>query len=53
MERIGQALLIQVIKSDKRIHAMYKIEKTDLGFQLTFGGDMTEAELQTWYDESA
>ena len=32
---------------------MYKIEKTDLGFQLTFGGDMTEAELQTWYDESA
>jgi hypothetical protein len=32
---------------------MYKIEKTDLGFQLTFGGDMTEAELQTWYEESA
>jgi hypothetical protein len=26
---------------------MYKIDRTDLGFQLTFGGDMTEAELQT------
>jgi hypothetical protein len=32
---------------------VYKIDKTDLGFQLTFGGDMTEAELQTWYQESA
>jgi hypothetical protein len=53
MEQIEQALRIQVIKRDKRIHAMYKIEKTDLGFQLTFGGDMTEPELQTWYDESA
>jgi hypothetical protein len=31
---------------------MYKIDRTDLGFQLTFGGDMTEAELQTWYQES-
>jgi hypothetical protein len=32
---------------------MYKIDKTDLGFQLTFGGDITEAELQTWYHDSA
>jgi hypothetical protein len=32
---------------------VYKIDKTDLGFQLTFGGDMTEAELETWYQESA
>jgi hypothetical protein len=43
----------RVIGRDKRIRTMYKIEKTDLGFQLTFGGDMTEAELQTWYEESA
>jgi hypothetical protein len=35
------------------MRAVYKIDKTDLGFQLTFGGDMTEAELQTWYQESA
>ena len=53
MEQIGRALRNQVIRPDKRIHTMYKIEKTDLGFQLTFGGDMTEAELQTWYEESA
>jgi len=32
---------------------VYKIDKTELGFQLTFGGDMTEAELETWYQESA
>jgi hypothetical protein len=32
---------------------MYKTEKTDLGFHLTFGGDITEAELETWYEESA
>ncbi|MGA2376777.1 MAG: hypothetical protein ABSF72_14745 [Candidatus Sulfotelmatobacter sp.] len=32
---------------------MYKIDRTDLGFQLTFGGDMTEAEIHTWYQESA
>ena len=31
---------------------MYKIEKTDLGFQLTFGGNMTEAELEAWYKET-
>ena len=53
MEQIGRALRNQVIRPDKRIHTMYKIEKTDLGFQLNFGGDMTEAELQTWYEESA
>jgi hypothetical protein len=31
---------------------VYKIDKTDLGFQLTFSGDMTEAELERWYEES-
>jgi hypothetical protein len=31
---------------------VYKIDKTDLGFQLTFGGNMTEAELERWYGES-
>jgi len=31
---------------------MYKIEKNDLGFHLTFGGDMTKAELEKWYEES-
>lgn len=35
------------------MRAVYKIDKTDLGFQLTFGGEMTETELQTWYQESA
>ena len=40
-------------QAEKRIRTMYKINKTDLGFQLTFGGDMTETELQTWYQESA
>jgi hypothetical protein len=31
---------------------VYKIEKSDLGFDLTFGGDMTKAELEKWYKES-
>jgi hypothetical protein len=31
---------------------MYKIEKSDLGFHLTFGGTVTKAELERWYDES-
>ena len=31
---------------------MYKIEKTDLGFHLTFGGVMTKEELQKWHEES-
>ena len=31
---------------------MYKIAKSDLGFDLTFGGDMTKAELEKWYEES-
>jgi hypothetical protein len=31
---------------------VYKIEKSDLGFHLTFGGDMTKAELEKWYEES-
>ena len=42
-----------LIGGGKRMCTVYKIDKTDLGFQLTFGGDMTEAELQTWYQESA
>jgi hypothetical protein len=31
---------------------VYKIAKTDLGFDLTFGGVMTKAELEKWYEES-
>jgi hypothetical protein len=31
---------------------MYKIQKTDLGFYLTFGGDMTKDELEKWYEDS-
>jgi hypothetical protein len=31
---------------------MYKIEKSDLGFHLTFGGTMTKGELEKWYEES-
>jgi hypothetical protein len=31
---------------------MYKIAKSDLGFYLTFGGEMTKAELEKWYEES-
>jgi hypothetical protein len=31
---------------------VYKIEKNDLGFHLTFGGDMTKAELEKWYEDS-
>ena len=31
---------------------MYKIDKTDLGFNLTFGGDMTKDEIEKWYTES-
>ena len=31
---------------------MYKIDKTDLGFNLTFGGDMTKDEIEKWYMES-
>jgi hypothetical protein len=32
---------------------MYKIEKNDLGFYLTFGGTMTKEELKKWCDDSA
>jgi hypothetical protein len=31
---------------------VYKIDKTDLGFYLTFAGDMTKAEIEKWYAES-
>ena len=31
---------------------MYKIEKTDLGFYLTFGGDVTKDEIEKWYKDS-
>jgi hypothetical protein len=31
---------------------VYKIEKSDLGFLLTFGGNITKAELGKWYEES-
>jgi hypothetical protein len=31
---------------------VYKIDKTDLGFYLTFAGDMTKAEIERWYAES-
>jgi hypothetical protein len=31
---------------------VYKIDKTDLGFNLTFGGDMTKDEIEKWYMES-
>jgi hypothetical protein len=31
---------------------VYKIEKTDLGFQLTFAGAMTKCEVDKWYAES-
>jgi hypothetical protein len=31
---------------------VYKIDKTDLGFYLTFAGDMTKPELERWYRES-
>ncbi len=31
---------------------MYKIDKTDLGFNLTFAGDMTKDEVEKWYTES-
>lgn len=31
---------------------MYKIEKTDLGFHLTFAGIVTKVEIDNWYAES-
>ena len=31
---------------------VYKIEKSDIGFHLTFGGAMTKSELEEWYTES-
>jgi hypothetical protein len=31
---------------------VYKIAKTDLGFDLTFGGVVTKADLEKWYKES-
>jgi hypothetical protein len=31
---------------------VYKIDKTDLGFNLTFAGDMTKDEIEKWYTES-
>lgn len=38
--------------SEKKGFAMYKIEKTELGFHLTFGGSITKVELERWYEES-
>jgi hypothetical protein len=34
------------------VDTVYKIEKTDLGLRLTFGGEMTKAEIERWYEES-
>jgi hypothetical protein len=31
---------------------MYKIERTDYGFRLTFGGALSERELTAWLEES-
>jgi hypothetical protein len=31
---------------------VYKIDKTELGFNLTFAGDMTKDEIEKWYTES-
>lgn len=31
---------------------MYKIEPTNIGFKLTFGGMVTIAEMQPWFEES-
>jgi hypothetical protein len=31
---------------------VYKIDKTDLGFNLTFAGDMKNDESEKWYTES-
>jgi anti-anti-sigma regulatory factor len=31
---------------------MYKIEKNDLGFHLTLGGEISKAELEKWEEES-
>jgi len=31
---------------------MYKIERTDIGFKLTFGGKVTKADMQPWFEES-
>ena len=31
---------------------MYKIEQTQIGFKLTFGGTITKEELEPWFEES-
>ena len=31
---------------------MYKIERTAIGFKLTFGGTVTKADMQPWFEES-
>lgn len=31
---------------------MYKIEQTQIGFKLTFGGTITKEELDSWFEES-
>ena len=31
---------------------MYRIEKHNLGFKLTFGGAMSKDEMETWYKEA-
>jgi hypothetical protein len=32
--------------------SVYKIERTDIGFKLTFGGTVTKADMQPWFEES-
>jgi hypothetical protein len=31
---------------------VYKIDRTDLGFELTFGGEVSKPELEKWFEES-
>ena len=31
---------------------MYKIQKNELGFKLTFAGTVTKEDLQPWFEES-
>ena len=50
-EEMHKFLLLQRSNMTKGLN-VYKIEKSDLGFELTFGGDMTKAELEKWYKES-
>jgi hypothetical protein len=44
--------LVADISADVLGERMYRIEQTEIGFKLTFGGTVTKQDLEPWFEES-